>query len=205
MPRNYVNQSKIDHDFGWLNDQATNAESYADFTSRASLENVARAAKMSLVPGYRLIRVVDDADHFSIVLLCDTTKEIVYFVKCHIWEDVVLNNKPLTQVMLWRTAVIKHRRVTSGFAEDLFRLYLLERYSIIASDSCQTREGRDFWVRQLGYALEFGEYIYRYDRIAGQLQAITDHAMVINNACDLWGDDARYENILAIISKDPLN
>lgn len=204
MPRNYVNQCKIDQDFGWLNDQATNTECYADYASRASLEDVARAAKIALAPGYRLVKVEDDADHFSIILLCDTTKDIAYFVKCHIWEDVVLNGKPLTQVLVWRTSDVQHYAVTTGFTESVFRNYLLERYSIIASDSCQTREGRDFWVRQLGLAIAYGEYVYRYDLISGQLQGITDHAVIRNNACDMWGNDIKYENILAIISKESL-
>jgi len=82
---------------------------------------------------------------------------------------------------------------------------LLASYHIIASDSCQTREGRDFWVRQLGYAIEFGEYVYRFDRITCHLKEILDHATVRDNSCDLWGDAEEYENILAIISQDALS
>lgn len=204
MPRNYVNQQKIDQDFGWLDNQQQNTKFYADFISRDSLEDVAQAAKITLTPGYRLVRATDDDQRFSIALLCDTTRETVYLVKCNIWEDVVLKGRPLTQVLVWRTGLVKHRRVTSGFAEDIFRNYLLDRYSIIASDSCQTREGRDFWVRQMGYALEYGEYVYRYDLLASQLQSITDPMVIVSNSCDLWGDDVRYEHILAVITKIPL-
>ncbi|MBE0506749.1 MAG: hypothetical protein IBX50_08515 [Marinospirillum sp.] len=207
MPRNYVSQQKIDQDFGWLNNQQQNAALYADLASRESMEDVAHVAKIILTPGYRLVRVDEsegDEQHFSIALLCDTASEVVYLVKCNIWTDVVLKGRPLTQVLVWRTGLVKHRRVTSGFAEDIFRNYLLDHYSIIASDSCQTREGRDFWVRQMGYALEFGECVYRYDLMAGQLQSITDPAVIVSNSCDLWGDDVRYEHILAVITKIPL-
>ncbi len=206
MPRNYVEQAKIDTDFGWLNNSSENNAKYlqCDGTGTGVCTEISADAKVSLPPGYRLVRKNKDASHFEVALLCDVTKEVVYFISCSIWEDVVLNAKPVTQVMLWRTSNVKHRKVTSGITEEVFRNYLLESYNVIASDNCQTREGRDFWVRQIGYALVYGEFVYRYDRMNSQLQPITEHASVRDNSCDLWGDDEKYENILAIISKEAI-
>jgi len=203
MPRNYYDQAKISEDFGWLDNAGQNSQAYQELADQ-ELVDVASDAKLPLTPGYRLLRSDINSDTFALVMLCDTTQEIVYFIRCQIWDDVVLNDRPVTQVLLWRTNVVSHRRVTSGIAEDIFRNYLLESYNIIASDSCQTREGRDFWVRQIGYALAFNEFVYRYHRVSCKLTPITDHAVVRDNSCDLWGDSQDYENVLAVISKDPI-
>lgn len=203
MPRNYVNQDKIDLDFNQLNNVESNKSKYDEISS-SEISDVARKAKLSFPPMYRLVRVDDAEDSFQLALLSDSTSEVVYYIKCVVVPDLHLNAKPVTQVLLWRTSVVSHRRITTGVAEDIFRNYLLETYNIIASDSCQTREGRDFWVRQLGYAIEYGEYVYRFDRMSCDLVEISDHAKIRDNSCDLWGDSEVYENVLAVISKDPL-
>lgn len=204
MPRNSTDQAKIDADFGWLSNDIENRAKYTEIC-RAELVEIAGRAKVSLPPGYRLVRHTLNTTKFQIALLCDTSDEIVYFINCAVWQDITLNAKPVTQILLWRTNVVTHRRVTSGITEDIFRHYLLEQYHIIASDSCQTKEGRDFWVRQMGYALAFGEYVYRFDRINCELLQITDHAKIRDNSCDLWGDDLAYENILAVIAQDKIS
>ncbi len=204
MPRNYTNQGKIDKEIGWLNNVTKNRNKYDEINS-ANLSNITGQAKLNLPPGYRLVYRALDNLHFQIALLCDTSKEIVYLIKCEIWEDIYLNAKPVTQVLLWRTSVVSHRLVTSGIPEKIFSDYLLEQYNIIASDNHHTTEGRDFWVRQLGYALASGEeYVYRFDRISCELTQLIDHATIRDNSCDLWGDGSEYESILAIISKDKL-
>jgi len=203
MPRNYVNQDKIDLDFNHLNNVEQNRSKYLEISDSEALD-IARQAKLSFPPAYRLVRVETGDESFQLALLSDHTSEVVYYIKCIVFPDIHLNAKPVTQVLLWRTSVVSHRRVTSGVAEDIFRNYLLEHYNIIASDSCQTREGRDFWVRQLGYAIEYGEHVYRFDRLNCDLVEITDHAVIRDNRCDLWGDAEEYEDILALISKDPL-
>jgi hypothetical protein len=203
MPRNYNNQKKIDLDFSWLNNTAQNTSKYIEISS-SNISNIARQAKFSFPLSYRLVRLNSDEDHFELALLSDSTKELVYYIQCVVIPDVYLNAKPVTQVLLWRTTVVSHQNVTTGFARDVFRHYLLESYNIIASDGCQTREGRDFWVRQLGYAIEFGEYVYKFNRVTCDLKKITDHATIRDNSCDLWGDSEEYENILAIISKELL-
>lgn len=203
MPRNYVNQNKIDLDFNELNNTEHNKAKYQSL-SNSDCVDIARQAKISFPNGYRLVRVNTDSERFKIALLSDNTSEVVYYIDCLVRQDVHLNAKPVTQVFLWRTTVVSHRKVTSGVADELFRNYLLDQYNIIASDGYHTLEGRDFWVRQLGYALEYGEYVYRFNYMTCDLTAITDHAVIRDNSCDLWGDSEDYECILAVISKDPL-
>ncbi|WP_413113403.1 hypothetical protein [Thaumasiovibrio sp. DFM-14] len=205
MPRNYNDQTKITVDFGWLDNIQENTAKFSELkTAGFDASSIASKAKIILAPGYQMVRSDIDDMAFELALLCESTKEVVYYIKCQVWGDVYLNAKPITQVLLWRTSNVVHRRITSGLAEDIFRGYLLDEYNIVASDSCQTREGRDFWVRQLGYALQFGEFVYRFDRLNCELLQITDHATVRDNSCDLWGDEQEYENILAMISKDEI-
>lgn len=203
MPRNYVNRQKIDMEFYCLNNKEQNKAKYQEL-SNSMFSDISRQAKMSFPPTYRLIRVEISDDAFQLALLSDSTAEVVYYIKCIIISDIFLNAKPITQVLLWRTSVVSHRKVTSGVAEEVFRNYLLEHYNIVASDNSHTLEGRDFWVRQLGYALEYDEYVYRFNVITCELAEITDHAVIRDNSCDLWGDSEDYENILALISKDSL-
>lgn len=205
MPRNYTTQKKIDIDFGWLKDVKKNKEHYANIC-QFELEDVGAKALLMLPPGYRLVKwSKEDVDNsFFLALLCDTSGEVTYYIDCAVWEDISLDCKPVTQVLLWRTTLVAHQVVTSGLALHIFRNYLLEHYNVIASDSSHTTQGRDFWERQLGYALAYKEYVYRYNRMTGSLTQITDPEVIVNNSCDLWGDDETYENILAIISKEPL-
>lgn len=203
MPRNYTDQNKIDIELGWLNVESENKAKYLLLTD-SKLSDVAAKAKVALPPGYRLVRSEGKAEKFTIALLCDTTSEIVYYINCTVWEEITLNSKPVTQTILWRTNDVVHRRVTSGVTEDIFRNYLLETYNIVASDNAQTQEGRDFWIRQLGYALQYDEFVYRYDLINSNLCRILDHATIRDNSCDLWGDEEEYQGILALISKEEL-
>ena len=152
MRRNHLsqsNQSKAEQDFAWLNQPDGNAERYAADAFRDDLEDVARAARMTLVPGYRLVRVKEDASDFAIVLLCDSTQEIAYYIHCHLLQGVVLSGKPLLGVRVWRTGLVKHQQVTSGLAEAIFRLYLLAitDHTDMVSNAC------DLWGDATGETL----------------------------------------------------
>lgn len=203
MPRTYLNQSKIDLDFNELNNVEKNKLKYLSISSSECFD-IAAQVKIILPAGYRLVRTEKNHQEFQIVLLSDITSEVVYYIDCLIMNDIHLNAKPVTQVLLWRTSVVSHRKITSGITDEIFRNYLLNNYTIVASDGYHTLEGRDFWVRQLGYALEYGEHVYRYNQLKCELIKITDHAVIRDNSCDLWGDDDEYANILAVISKDEL-
>ncbi|NOH82862.1 hypothetical protein F0249_03490 [Vibrio sp. 03-59-1] len=203
MPRNYNDQMKIDHDFGWLYDEKLNREKYHEIL-KSDPQDITQQAKIMFPPTYQLVRVELEDEGFQVAVLCGATEEVVYYIKCRVWEDVVLDEKPVTQVLLWRTNLVEHVAATQGIAANIFRNYLLDQYNIIASDSCQTREGRDFWVRQLGYAIAFQEYVYRFHRVDCSLIRLEDPRAIASNACDLWGDDQDYENVLAIISKNEI-
>lgn len=203
MPRNYIKQNEIDAEFAWLDSQELNRAGYKKAITY-EMTDIAGRAEKALPMGFRLVRYDESPTSFNMALLADTAEQIVYYIKCHILSDVNLDAKPVTQVLLWRTSDVTYQSITSGLPELVFRKVLLKDYNIIASDSYHTTEGRGFWVRQLGYALQYGEYVYRYDRVGCELTPITDHALIRDNRADLWGDDEAYTHILAIISKTEL-
>lgn len=203
MPRNYTIQDKINREFGFLITDKDNHEHYGKLLQQER-KNVHAQIGVVLPGSYELARVELDGDNFAIVLLDHSSERIVYYVKASVWDDVVLNTSPVTQVLLWRTNDVTHDLVTTGLARAIFFKYLLENYNVVASDSNQTIEGRDFWIRQTGFALATGLHVYRYHRINCDLIEITDHAIIRDNSCDLWGDDEDYCHVLAIISKESI-
>lgn len=202
MPRNYTLQDKIDQEFGFLINDQQNHEHYISIISNSDREKINAKVGIVLPVNYELARIELDDDGFALVLLDHSTKRIAYYVKAQVWQDIVLNEMPVTQVLLWRTNDVIHHAVTTGLANAVFFGYLLEKYNVVASDSHQTIEGRDFWIRQTGFALAYGLNVYRYHRIECELCKIVDHATIRDNSCDLWGDSEDYMNILAIISKE---
>lgn len=204
MPRNYTDSTKIDNDFGHLDNQARNSEAYARLIG-ADFSDVAAMAKAVLPSGYQLIHVPGDAaDVFEVALVCDTDRSVCYYIKACIWGDVELGGCPVTQILLWRTGDVTHNDVTHDLTKKVFFDYLLNTYSIVVSDSCQTGDGRRFWTTQMGFALKFGHKVYRYEWETGNTQEIIDHAVVRDNSIDLWGDDESYEKVLAVISKESI-
>lgn len=203
MPRNYTAQSKIDADFRQYDDDDLNRQEFLRI-SAASTQDISQAALVFVPPSYRLVRLDIDETHFEIALICEADQSIAYYIKALIWLDILLNGKPVTQTLIWRTNNVAHQRVTSGMSEDVFFNYLVKIYNIVASDANHTMEGKNFWVRQMGMALFRGLYVYRYDLLESSLIRVLDHAIIRNNSIDLWGDAPKYEMILAVISQNEL-
>ena len=204
MPRNYTVQSKIDADFSSYDDAALNQQEFLRIHGTTAAQDIAKQALVVLPPSYRLLRLDIDETHFEIALICDADQSLVYYVRAVIWPDVMLEGKPVTQTLVWRTNDVAHKRVTSGVTEDVFFNYLVEQYNIVASDANHTTEGKNFWIRQLGMAMFRGLFVYRYDLLESNLTRVLDHAVVRNNSIDLWGDAPKYEYILAVIAKSEL-
>lgn len=195
MPQNYNSQSSITTDFRFLDSSIENRGCY----ERNRGLNFAIPIP-GICAGYRLVQVPQAPDHFLVLMLCDATCEVVYYIDCRVYPDRFLDSFSPTQVMLWRSMAPRHERAVSGIARVVFFDFLLKSYSIVASDSCQTREGRTFWVRQMLLALDKDMHVYRYDRLHCVLKEIVTEDEITMNSGDLWGDDESYQNILAVIT-----
>ena len=195
MPQNYTSQSSITHDFSFLDSSEENHDFYSRHYNLGFNVPIPGVSA-----GYRLVHVAQAPDHFHVLMLCDATQEVVYYIDCRVYMDTYLERTSPTQVMLWRSMAPRHERAVSGIARTVFLDYLLKSYSIVASDSCQTREGRSFWVRQMLYAMDADLHVYRYDRLNCDLYEVVAEDEITTNSADIWGDDESYQNILAIIT-----
>lgn len=198
MPAHYLEKEKIEEDFGFLDSFDENTKHYDKLKG---LDGVDIQEKIGMTPlrDYSLNVYPDEGENFLVAMLNHKTKEIIYYIKCKVWEDVCLSNKPVTQVLLWRTDNYIDKEVTHKLTSKVFFNYLLKTYNLIASDSYQTLHGRHFWVAQMSEALSKGHKVYRYDRIMGETIELTSFNDIRNNTCDLWGDDDEYANVLALI------
>ncbi|WP_318493331.1 hypothetical protein [Photobacterium leiognathi] len=199
MPRNHITQAKVEQKLSFLIIDKDNHTHYRKILSQKRVDIHAQVGAI-LPKNYELSRIEHENGNFAIVLLDHSSERIAYYIKASIL-DIDLNTRPITQVLLWCNNDVIHEAVTTGLARSILFNHLLNNYNITPSDSYQNAEGREFWIRQTGFALATGYHVYRFHRINCELLKIVDHAIIRDNSCDLWGDDVDYCNVLAVISK----
>jgi hypothetical protein len=165
-----------------------------------------------MVPGYRLLRLDDRVNQpllptFEVVMLCDTTKEVVYYNRVLVTSISDLNVKPATQSLVWRSRDYQHDTVLQKIAANVFTNYILNDYNAIVSDGNQTSGGKFFWESQVSAAMYRGNNIYFYKMMTGELEHIKNKEDFNALKDFIWGDADAFEHNLVIISKDdlPLN
>lgn len=210
MPKLLLNERKINQDFAKLTKRDANKSLYDAMTTTAPsvlVTPIERAAKHTLAPGYRLVRVdgrepeINGFPTFEIALLNDITQQVVYYNHVIITQVSDLNCRPASQMMVWRSSDQKHEAVLNNLANNVFFNYILERYDVILSDSSHTGQGQFFWKRQMSSALARGLYVYFYRMLEAQLEPILNQEALDELDESLWGEDDRYSHHLAIISR----
>ncbi|PHM69040.1 hypothetical protein [Xenorhabdus kozodoii] len=204
MPLHLENIDKVAADFSHLNESERNRALY-DVLNPLANEIVKDVDELILPPGYRLIRVDNrltlGRTHFELALLCDITNEVVYYNKVIITNDVELNCRPVSQVLIWRTKKPTHNAALIGLASKIFFHYLIKSYDVVASDVNQTTEGMSFWQARMYEALQYRLYVYGYDVMSGEVRQISNEDEVGYYQSWLWGNAEHYMNRLAIISR----
>ncbi|KAA1187285.1 hypothetical protein [Photorhabdus heterorhabditis] len=206
MPRYSENIEKITNDFSWLNEPELNCALYSIFDSSGT-DIVQDVNELILPPGYRLVRVDSrldldiDEPHFELALLSDDAKEVVYYNKVIVMNDLVLNCSPASQTLVWRTKKPKHKAALSDLAAKIFFHYLIKTYDVVASNVNQIIDDISFWQARMYEALQFGLYVYGYDVMTCELRNILTEDDVGKEQSWLWGDAEYYMDRLAIISK----
>ncbi|MCC8364762.1 hypothetical protein J8V57_00450 [Xenorhabdus sp. PB61.4] len=208
MPKRLIDPGKINAVFAHLNE---NSDNYVLYNSLISgLEITEQIKGLMLPPGYRMVRVDGrlnewiQQSHFELALVNDASKEVVYYNRVVIQPDVVLNCRPVTQILVWRIRTPQHRAVLRDLAGKVFFDYLVEQYNIIVSDMNQTTDGMAFWQDRMYDALVYQMYVYAYDMITCELHRIQSQTDVSRQEMWLWGDPEHHQNRLAIISKNEL-
>ncbi|MGJ0639017.1 hypothetical protein [Xenorhabdus bovienii] len=208
MPMKLINVEKINEVFVHLNESLDNHSLYAELVNGNYITDQIKG--LSLAPGYRMVRVDGrfgdriSQSHFELALVNDVSKEVVYYNRVIIQPDVVLNCRPVTQILVWRTLRREHRAVLHELAGLVFFGYLLEHYNVIVSDMNQTHDGLSFWQSRMYDALAYNMYVYAYDMVTCELRRILTEDDVGRQESWLWGNPEYYQNRLAVISKSEL-
>lgn len=203
MPQLYLNRKDIKHDFKKFMQIRHNHDLYHKLMDKLPVSILAKLG-LSILEGFDLIRVDErEADNtFEIALISKTEQKVIYYNKVIIVNDVVLNSRPATQVLLWRTVDPKYKGLTAGLAEKIFFEYIIETYDIIMSDNIQTEQGMFFWQTRLLQAIDKGLFTYLYDYINGNLFKLNRQTLEEKNE-EIWGEEENYQYQLAVISKLP--
>ncbi|BET97287.1 hypothetical protein [Xenorhabdus taiwanensis] len=208
MPQRLVRPEKINEVFAHLNESSDNHTLYASLMGGSDITGQIKG--LSLSPGYRMVRIDNrltdkiSQSHFELALINDISKEVAYYNRVVIQPDVVLNCRPVTQILVWRIRTPQHRAALRDLAGKVFFDYLLERYNVIVSDMNQTNDGMAFWQDRMYDALMYNLYVYAYDMITCELRKILTQDDVSRQEMWLWGDPEHHQNRLAIISKSEL-
>lgn len=162
-----------------------------------------------MVPGYRLLRIDGRVKSpvlptFEVVMLCDTTKQLVYYNRVLVTSISDLNIKPATQSLVWRSRQDQHDTVLHKIAANVLNNYILNDYNAIVSDGNQTSGGKFFWESQISTAMARGNNVYFYKMMSAELERINNEGEFTLLKDFIWGDVADLEHNLVIISKDEL-
>ncbi|EYU15845.1 MULTISPECIES: hypothetical protein [Photorhabdus] len=208
MPARLVNPEKVNEVFAHLNESSDNHTLYTALMNGVDITDQIKGLLLS--PGYRMVRVDGrfgnriSQSHFELALVNDVSKEVAYYNRVVIQPDVVLNCRPVTQILVWRILKREHRTVLHELAGKVFFDYLLEHYNVIVSDMNQTHDGISFWQARMYDALAYNMHVYAYDMITCELRKILTQNDVSRQESWLWGDPEHHQNRLAIISKSEL-
>ncbi|MFP1739787.1 hypothetical protein [Lonsdalea quercina] len=161
-----------------------------------------------IVPhGYKLLRSRSQ-DQYRLVT-DGSVPETVYAVKLSFLDNIIPARKTCTQIMVWRTIQPQHEHAVHGLPQKFFR-YFLSVYSIVVSDSEQTKEGRRFWERMIAWAMkENGYQVYvsdgtKEERPITLMTSWDDFYGVWAQFC--WGSDKDcHPHRLLVISSETLH
>nr|WP_232832559.1 hypothetical protein [Photorhabdus sp. CRCIA-P01] len=110
-----VNPEKVNEVFAHLNESSDNHTLYTALMNGVDITDQIKG--LSLSPGYRMVRVDGrfgsriSQSHFELALVNDVSKEVAYYNRVVIQPDVVLNCRPVTQILVWRIRTPQHRAV----------------------------------------------------------------------------------------------
>jgi hypothetical protein len=204
MPKLIVRPAVIRQEFAHLVRTADNAHLYQRIATAENLTEISAAARHTLPPGYRLLRIdalTPDVHEFDVALLNDVEKSVVYFNRVMVSSIHDLNCRPATQMLVWRSQADAHKLVLRDLAQDVFFNYILERYDVILSDNHQTNEGKFFWQRLMSRALALDLKVYYYQMMDATLDPINDQEALNELEDKLWSEEDGQEYHLALISK----
>lgn len=199
MHQVFSNPKDREHSFTFLANSIRNRREY----ERASGNGKpVKCGAVSLPLGCKLVRYDDSNAGFTLALINDLEKVVLYYCRVVHVADKSLKIDAVCQSCVWRNRMKpEYKRLTEGFAEQIFKLYLIENYNVIISDAYNTYGGVFMWQDQLGYAVQRQDkHVFLYDQINDQKQSITSKTLDAF-LDELWCGDEEKLRYCVIIAK----
>ncbi len=150
----------------------------------------------------KLIREPENGYELLIALLDHESKSVLYSNTIESVDiDFQRDGKPVRQILIWRDIETNGGDDSRGLVEAVFFDFLIDQYSIVVSDSEQTREGRRMWRKLISLAISNGMEAGMIDKKEHKYDLISDRESLNVAAKWLWGEDKIHENRLAVIMK----
>lgn len=201
-----IEDRKSHEDFQRLDMTDSNSALYHELMGIRYVEDISSHLTVPVPPGYRILRIDTRYDNgFEVALVSDATKSVIYYNKVNEMQDVALTknleDKRVTQVLLWRSSDYAYKSVLRDVPESVFFDYLLKNYLIVVSDSQQTTDGSRFWGSCITRALATNLYVYHYSLMRGHVERIETKQDLDARRALIWGsEEGVHEHELAVIS-----
>lgn len=182
------------------------AKLYQDISAWPISQDLGRMGIHPVVPGYRLLRLDERLSStslptFEVVMLCDTTKEVVYYNRVLVTSISDASIKAAALSLVWRSSDFQHDVALQKIAVNVLTHYVLEQHIAILSDGNQ---GIFFWESLVSAAMSRGNNAYAYKAMPAELEHIKDRDDFILLKDAIWGNAGAFGHNLVILSKDSL-
>lgn len=185
------------------------AKLYQDMSAWPISQDLGRMDIHSVVPGYRLLRLDERLSSpslptFEVVMLCDTTNEVVYYSRVVVTSISDASIKPAALSLSWRSPDYQHNVALRQIAVNVVTRYVLEHYTVIVSDGNQAFAGIFSWESLISAAMSRGNNAYAYKAMAAELEHIRDRDDFILLKDAIWSNAEAFGHNLVILSKENL-
>lgn len=109
--------------------------------------------------------------------------------------------KSTVQVAIWRDDTSPQ---TVELSQYLFDGILTRRFGVMMSDGQQTPNGRRFWILRMTRALDTHKYVYLYNRMTHNLDALLDTAELGAAIKKAYGVGKSFRDNRFVISVNPI-
>lgn len=187
-----------------LSDQTANHRLFDELGAAGPVE-ISDCLTRALPPNYQLLRVDGrlSQDELEIALIETSTKAVVYYNRVEFIGE--LGGRPVVQCLPWRTHVYLDSPIPSGLHGDILMSHLLDRYTVLLSDSELTASGEHFWQSQISRALHEKLSVYFWMADTGKLKQLTDTAQIEELKLLRSDEPGDIDQRLVVISKIALS
>ncbi|MCV6589437.1 MAG: hypothetical protein OIF57_10460 [Marinobacterium sp.] len=189
-------------------DSEQNTEEYERLNAFEGVD-ISADIDFSAAEGYELRMVIQPNSMFEleIFMLNHKTKRVAYFNRVERLSldlDGISNERPISQVLIWRAARGNDARATQGLVQAVFFRKLVCDYNIVVSDSEQTRDGARMWESLLYDAMVDDDLIAAAaDMATKEIALIIEESDLDKQKTWLWGQEEVHRERLGLIALKP--